>query len=85
MFDLFHRALVSSDPIISAHRMSQRQKNLKRSSLPAAALALSKVPTLENISTPASDVNIDQSTYDDCDELKDQVEILVVEEDEICT
>lgn len=82
MYDLFHRALVSSDPIISAHRMSQRQKNLKRRSLPAAALALLKVPTLENISTPASDINIDQSTYDDYDELKDQVEILVVEEDE---
>lgn len=43
MYDLFHRALVSSDPIIAAQMQLQRRKHLKKRPLPAAALALLKL------------------------------------------
>lgn len=52
MFDLFYRALVSSDLVISAQRQNQRQKKLHKQSLPTAALALLKVPTVEVEPTP---------------------------------
>lgn len=85
MSDLFHRALVSSDPIISEQRMSQRQKNIKKRPLPSAAIALLKAPQDAFISpqdenvTPSSELCSDDSY--EYYEVQDGEESLEVEED----
>ncbi|CAG5047086.1 unnamed protein product [Parnassius apollo] len=40
--DLFHRALVSSDPVVSNTRLSRRHRNIKHMSLPTAVIEMLK-------------------------------------------
>jgi hypothetical protein len=42
MFDLFHRALVSSDPVISEYGLKKRKSNLKKDPLAHEAIKLLK-------------------------------------------
>lgn len=48
ILDLFHRALESSDPLISTMSIANRQKKNKRSVLPAKVLSLLK-PFIDNV------------------------------------
>lgn len=49
MSDLFHRALVSSDPIISDYNLLERKKKAKKIPLPPAALTLLRPINEENL------------------------------------
>lgn len=56
--DLFHRALESSDPVVSNIRLKQRQSNLKRLPLPAAVRDMLK--TYEEISATDDNSPVDE-------------------------
>lgn len=49
MFDLFHRALISSDPVISDFNLKDRNKSAKRIPLPPEALSLLKPVDMKNV------------------------------------
>ena len=49
MSDLFHRALVSSDPVISDYNLVERKNKAKKIPLPPAALSLLKPVNEENL------------------------------------